>query len=193
MGSILGNGRLRKDWSSVLNFYSISFIRQSIRDRLARDRLLDCPIGLWNRLLLDLRQRGGGRRESGAFLLASAIDPKSIIDYKCFDDLEPDCLKGNVELSGTAFAALWALCRARQLDPVGDVHTHPGADVRQSFTDRSNPLIANRGYVAIIVPHFAGVSVKPQHCGVHRYLGDRSWEQFYGPDARRAFYVGMWS
>ena len=52
---------------------------------------LSLSVWLWSRLLGDLRRRGAGRRESGAFLLGRSDGPRGrITTYLCYDDLDPD-------------------------------------------------------------------------------------------------------
>jgi hypothetical protein len=49
------------------------------------------PIWLWAAVILDLRQRGAGVRESGAFLLGrDDRDPARVTSYICYDDVDPE-------------------------------------------------------------------------------------------------------
>lgn len=72
-----------------------------------------------------------------------------------YDDLDPHALdSGIVDLNGSAFGALWSLCRTTGLSVVADVHTHP----RRAFfsgTDRDNPMIAELGHLALVLPNYA--------------------------------------
>lgn len=48
------------------------------------------PVFLWARLVRQLRRRGGGRRESGAFLLSRQHGTSARVSaFICYDDLDP--------------------------------------------------------------------------------------------------------
>ena len=139
------------------------------------------PERLWERLLGELRQRGGGVRESGAFLLGSLdSDVRIVSTYVLYDDLDSQALsQGFVHLGSQCFTELWKICEARRCTVVADIHTHPfGA--RQSPSDRANPMIALRGHVAIIAPRFASAPVRVSELGVYRYLGKHRWVSING-------------
>jgi len=148
----------------------------------------------WAELISELGRRAGGRRESGAFLLAEqdAARPavRRIVYY---DDLDPASLNGGVSISAGAFGRLWRLCSAEGLRVIADVHTHPGTYVEQSSIDRANPMVAQPGHVAILVPHLAGQRVRPRECGVHVYQGSHQWDSYLGRRAARLLYVGRWA
>lgn len=137
---------------------------------------LICGKQLWTRLLEQLRERGQGERESGAFLCGSMDDgARRISSYALYDDLDPGALEqGLVRLGSGAFTKLWRICEERQCTVVADIHTHPfGA--RQSPSDRANPMIALRGHIAIIVPRYAAEPVRLGELGVYQYLGKHRW------------------
>lgn len=137
--------------------------------------------------------RGRGERESGAFLLARKGDKRRRVHEVIYlDDLDPDCLQGGISMRGSAYTHLWALCRRRSLVVIADVHTHPGKYVAQSVLDKSNPLVARPGHLALIVPNFAAGDVKPKHIGVHQYLGDHHWAAHHGSAAARLLRVTWW-
>lgn len=137
----------------------------------------------WRRLIEELGRRGEGRREAGAFLLASRQRARRVSHIVYFDDLDPACLQGNIQFDGRAFSKLWDLCEANNLTVVADVHTHPAASVRQSSIDRENPMVARAGHIAMIVPHFATRPVRPRQVGLHEYAGDDGWRSWFGRDA----------
>jgi hypothetical protein len=154
---------------------------------------LGCSWRLWRRLLSGLRQRGRGQRESGAFLLGrrDAGGRARIIDFVLYDDLDPHCLdSGIVRFDGRYFSDLWAICDARALTVVADVHTHPGrAD--QSPSDRAHPMIARAGHLALILPNFARDPVKRPQIGIFRYQGAKRWTVIR-TTARPAFFsIGL--
>jgi proteasome lid subunit RPN8/RPN11 len=144
----------------------------------------------WRGLIAELGKRGEGVRESGAFLLVDAEGGERVRALAYFDDLDPYCLTGGISLDGSAYGPLWQLCRERSLRVAADVHTHPTAEVRQSQTDRDNPMIAAVGHLGLIVPHLAGQPCRTEEVGVHEYRGDDGWLSALGPDAAALLYVG---
>jgi proteasome lid subunit RPN8/RPN11 len=147
----------------------------------------------WRRLMRDLAARGHGIRESGAFLLARPDEaPPKVRSWVLFDEIDPDCLNGAVSIRGQAFTRLWAICRERGLRVVADVHTHGGPSVAQSSIDAANPMIAQRGHVALIAPNFARRRPRPQEVGLHIYRGDHEWDAVYGADAAALLRLTWW-
>jgi proteasome lid subunit RPN8/RPN11 len=160
---------------------------------LAPRHELSCSWRLWRRLLKDLRKRGRGARESGAFLLGrkDADGRRRIVDYLLYDDLDPRALDtGIVHLDGRHFGKLWDLCKSRNIVVVADVHTHPGG-AGQSESDRAHPIIARAGHLALIVPNFAGRPVSCRALGIYRYGGGGRWETIPAGQRRRFFHVGF--
>lgn len=171
----------------------ISSPRMTIRALVAPKHRLSCRGRLWRAGLAELRRRGGGRRESGAFLLGRRAGPRRAIErFVYFDDLDPHCLdSGIVVFDGAGFPALWRRCREAGLEVVADVHTHPSVP-RQSTADRTNPMIAQAGHIALIVPNFARRAYRPEALGIYEYAGEHRWRDQGGQDAGRYFYIGMW-
>jgi proteasome lid subunit RPN8/RPN11 len=170
----------------------ISSIRATLRALLAPEHRLSCSKARWAELLQELRRRGRGQHESGAFLLGlKGDDRREVKAVVYYDDLDPHAYDSGVcVLHGDSFAKLWKICRERNLSVVADVHTHPGV-ARQSQSDQTNPMVANVGHVAIIVPNFARAPVVEAALGIYEYSGDYEWENFNGPSRRRYFYVGF--
>ncbi len=168
-------------------------IRASIRERVAPDHRLSCSSRLWRVLLHELARRGGGHRESGAFLLGKRLGGRRVIDgFICYDDLDPHCLdSGIVVFDGAGYGPLWQHCRKAQLEVVADVHTH-GGSARQSAADRDHPMVATPGHVALIVPGFAQRLVDARELGVYEYQGDHRWQSYDVKAAGRFFYIGLW-
>lgn len=131
----------------------------------------------WRKLILDLRRRGEGRRESGAFLLAAPSSTR-VITHICYDDLDPLAHdSGIIVFHGAGYVRLWELCEARQLHVIADVHTHPGNWTGQSHTDATHPMIGIAGHIALIVPFFAQRNAYSlRGVGIHRYRGDHQWQ-----------------
>ena len=111
-------------------------IAATIGRLLAPRHELSCSWLLWARLIARLRDRGRNEtRESGAFLLGfqKFRQPAHIVYY---DDLDPHCLDtGIIRFDGKHFGKLWAICRARDLTIVADIHVHPGGS-GQSASDK---------------------------------------------------------
>jgi len=137
---------------------------------------LQMPHFLWWCLVSDLRRRGRGVRESGAFLLG-VPGSISVSEYVCYDDLDPHCLDtGIIRFDGSGYVPLWKLCTEKGLKVLADVHTHPSGWTGQSGTDIANPMIAQAGHIAIIVPHYARRSrLGTKGANLYLYGGNGRW------------------
>jgi len=82
-------------------------IRATIRGLVAPNHRLSCSSKLWRQGLTELKQRGGGKRESGAFLLGKRNgEQRAITGFTFYDDLDPHCLDtGIVVFDGRATAS----------------------------------------------------------------------------------------
>lgn len=150
-----------------------------------------CDTGVWYAGVLELRRRSAGRRESGAFLLGSKGSTRRIEEFVFYDDIDPNALKtGMVKIDGRRLGALWTHCRKTGHAVVADVHVHPGG-FQQSDSDRANPIIAESGHIAIILPHFAARATSPGGIGVYEYLGSRQWRD-RSFDRSSPLHVGWW-
>jgi hypothetical protein len=151
--------------------------------------------GRWRNLVHELDRRGARRHEAGAFLLGRTSDDgrREVTDAVFYDDLDPGAYDSGVcILHGNAFAKLWAICRDRGLSVMADVHTHPGAGF-QSYSDRTNPMVAREGHIAIILPDFARWPINRARMGIYEYRGEHSWLD-RSPNRAPAFlYTGFWS
>ncbi len=138
---------------------------------------LRCDRTVWRQGVRELRARTGGRIESGAFLLGRERDGiRTISEFLFYDDVDPDCFKhGIVEFNGRLLGKVWAICRAKDLAVVADVHVHPGG-FGQSESDMHNPMIAQTGHFALILPDFARGECLPGTVGVYEYQGERQWK-----------------
>ena len=146
---------------------------------------------LWEEMRAELARRGGGLRESGAFLLADPRNgPRRVRRVAYYDDLDPGSLIGNIRFRAAGYAKLWDICDEEGLRVIGDVHTHPSGRVGQSATDRGNPMIARDGHVAIVMPDYAARPVGARDVGVHEYHGDSGWQSRFGDEAERALRIG---
>ena len=139
-------------------------------------------------MVAELGQRGRGERESGAFLLGDREgDTRTVTRVVYLDDLDPGCLTGGISFNGLAYSKLWDICDAEKKVVIGDIHTHPGSWVEQSGIDAVNPMLAQEGHVALIVPDYATRSIVAEEVGVHRFdgVGWQAWTD--GEAARRLF------
>ena len=143
------------------------------------------PVLLWMRLLTALRRRGGGRSESGAFLLTKA-GASRVSRFICYDDLDPMALaSGIVVFRGASFVPLWNFCQRNGMRVVADAHTHCGDWTGQSEADRTNPMIGLPGHIALIVPHFAQCRWQTlDGVGIFEYLGDHEWRSWPARSSR---------
>jgi len=148
-------------------------------------RLLEFAPGVWAALIEDLRRRGRGVRESGAFLLGrQRAGVRLVTQWLPYEELDPGALNFDyVRLESAAFSRLWDACAARGLEPVADVHTHPFGP-RQSISDREHPMISLPGHVALIVPRFAEGGILPIDVSVNVYLGGGRWESHFEREAQ---------
>jgi proteasome lid subunit RPN8/RPN11 len=170
-------------------------IRATIRALAAPDHRISCSRRLWKHILEELKRRGEQCHEAGAFLLGvQRGGRREVTDTIFYDDLDPNAYEtGACVLYGEAFATLWTLCRERDLTVVGDVHTHPRAAF-QSHQDRTNPMVARTGHIAVIVPNFATAgAVAHSALGIYEYCGEHKWIDLSGYGAERFFYSGLWS
>ena len=152
---------------------------------------LEIGLDLWQETIRELGRRSlGGRRESGVFLLGQGGKGVHVaVSAAYFDDLDPECLVGNIHIRASGFSRLWDLCDAEGLRVVADIHTHPSTSVAQSSIDRANPMIAREGHLALIVPHYGTCPVQAREVGVHEYRGDRGWESWFGAKAERVLRI----
>jgi hypothetical protein len=150
-----------------------------------------CTEEIWNAGVLELQKRTGGRRESGAFLLGSTNKSRRIEEFVFYDDIDPNALKtGIVVIDGRRLGDLWAHCRKTGRTIVADVHVHPGG-FGQSGSDQANPIVAEVGHIAIILPHFAQRTTSPGRIGIYRYLGSRKWRD-QSRERPCPLHVGWW-
>lgn len=149
---------------------------------LQRDPTLAVPLHFWWRLMSQLRRRGTGVRESGAFLLGLKDGGTARVRRLAFyDDIDPGALRtGIVRLSGHAMNAVWDQCAREGVEVLADVHTHPGGS-GQSSSDREHPMVAVRGHVAVIVPNFARQTFDLAGVGHYRYQGAKRWAELPPP------------
>lgn len=159
---------------------------------MAADKQLKIPLFTWAALVKELRRRGQGQRESGAFLLGHVGQVnKQVVRFVCYDDLDPNALKhGVIAFHAQGYSALWELCRRESLEVVADVHTHPTGDVRQSPIDANNPMLAVAGHIGLILPYY-GVTSRwsLSGVGIHVFLGGGKWKSCVAP--QRGCPVGL--
>lgn len=137
---------------------------------------LRIPWLVWWWLINELRRRGGGRRESGAFLLCRN-GRRRVTQFICYDDLDPTALDtGIILFHGEGFVPLWEFCRNQNMRVVADVHTHPTDWTGQSDSDRTHPMISQKGHFSLIVPFLAQRRFQSlSGVGTYEYRGNHRW------------------
>jgi hypothetical protein len=169
----------------------VSFISTLARIAFGPPPELICGGGTWRAGVRELQQRTHGRRESGAFLLGRKGKRRKIEEFVFYDDIDPNALRsGIVEIDGRRLGALWAHCRATGRSVVADVHVHPHGH-GQSASDQANPIIAEIGHIAIILPDFAAGASEPGGIGIHQYLGSQRWQD-RSRERPNPVHVGWW-
>ena len=169
-------------------------IKAIIRAFVAPNHRLRCKRSLWRAVLTELDRRGERCHEAGAFLLGPETNGRREVTQVVFyDDLDPAAYSTGVcVLHAPAFSKLWATCREMKLTVVADIHTHPGRAL-QSGTDRMNPMVAQPGHIAIIVPDYAIAPVHAGALGIYEYRGQHVWFD-RSPRVQWGFlYTGFWS
>lgn len=143
-------------------------------------------------MLSELRRRGGGVREAGGFLLGrrEASGARRITGFIAYDDVDPLALRGIIVFDGSKMDRVWALCREQGLEVVADLHTHPGG-YGQSDIDQANPMLPERGHMAMIIPNFADRDYRPGQIGIYEFEGRGTWRD-HSPQGRRAFRMEIW-
>lgn len=171
-----------------------SSIKATMRGWWAPKYRLTCPSTLWRQIVSELDRRGERWHEAGAFLLGVEKNGRSEVKSAVYyDELDASAYSTGVcVLYGDAFSKLWALCRAEHLTVVADVHTHPDTGF-QSRADKTNPMVARAGHVAIILPDFARWPIQESRMGIYEYQGQHEWINRSPDRARNFFYTGFWS
>lgn len=153
------------------------------------------PLSLWARLVFQLRRRSGGKRESGAFLLAPQNGKRrSVTKFICYDDLDPDAYQsGAIAFHAAGYAALWRYCREHGLQVLADVHAHPCSGVGQSPIDKQNPMVPVVGHTALILPSFARTPWwSLRNADVYEYLGSFEWKTYSPNERSRRIRLILW-
>lgn len=143
----------------------------------------------------ELRRRGHGTRESGAFVLGTrgedGIDRAKTVAF--YNDLDPRCLdNGFIEFHSIGYDRLWERCREHKYHVLADIHTHPG-NSSQSEVDRTHPMLPESGYVAAIIPNYAqGFALQLSGVSVYEYQGNYRWKNWTGTSRRNRFRLTIW-
>jgi hypothetical protein len=143
--------------------------------------LIEITFELWTELVAHLQSQGGGVRESGAFLLGrNTSTTRMVTGFLPYEKLQADALHEDyVLLTAKSFSKLWTVCQEHHVSVVADVHTHRFGP-QQSHSDKSNPMIALAGHIALIVPKFAQGEIQISDIGVHIYRGNHQWTSQFG-------------
>jgi proteasome lid subunit RPN8/RPN11 len=146
-------------------------------------------------MVLELRRRGEGKGESGAFLLGLRQGLSAqVSQYVCYDDLDPQaCQYGAVTFHAEGYAALWQYCREKSVEVLADLHTHPGKSVQQSSIDRRNPMLPVVGHIAAILPNYGYTPWwSLRGVGIYEYLGDLKWRAYGPSESHRPIILRLW-
>jgi proteasome lid subunit RPN8/RPN11 len=152
------------------------------------------PVWIWAALIPDLRKRGKGRGESGAFLLGRQGSSARITTYVCYDDLDPQAYQsGAITFHAVGYSALWRYCKEKKFQVLADVHTHPDRWVGQSSIDQRHPMVPTIGHTAMIVPNFAKTSRwSLDSVGIYEYLGNFQWKTHPPSNRPRRVKLSLW-
>lgn len=98
--------------------------------------------------------------------------------FVCYDELDESALdSGIVMVHAVGFVRLWEICQRKDLRVLADVHTHPTEWIEQSESDRTHPMVAQPGHIALILPNYAKPNRKRlAGAAVYEYLGDHNWK-----------------
>ena len=137
---------------------------------------LKIQLKIWKTLVKELNHRGHGTRETGAFLLGDK-QQRIVTTFICYNDLDPGAFdSGIIIFNGNGFIPLWEYCTKYKVKVLADVHTHPEGWTGQSISDSRNPMVAQRGHIALILPNFATNKKQLLNgVGIHEFLGDGKW------------------
>lgn len=151
---------------------------------------LEFESGVWKSLMLDLKESGRGKNESGAFLLAERKRANRVVcSWLSYDVLSPGSLtRDYVRLEPEAFTRLWSWCQKYDVEVVADVHTHLARPV-QSISDRAHPMIALPCHIALIAPFYAQYKPRPFDCSFNIYHGDNQWTSYFNEQAEKLIIV----
>lgn len=169
-----------------------SLFRTLLRAATGRPPKLVCSPSIWSHSVNELHRRTGGQRESGAFLLGTTKGSiRTVQLFLYYDDVDPTCFAhGIVEFDGRKFGIVWDRCRSANLTVVADIHVHPGG-YGQSGSDRHNPMIAEAGHLALILPNYGAANPRPGGIGIYEYLGSRRWRD-HSRRGEQIVHVGWW-
>jgi hypothetical protein len=150
-----------------------------------------CNAEIWHAGMDELRRRTSGHREAGAFLLGRKGKRRVIEEFVFYDDIDPNSLSsGIIVIDGRCLGALWKHCRETGRHVIADVHVHPGG-FGQSASDKHNPIIAEVGHIAIIIPDFVARAREPGGIGIYEYRGSRSWRD-RSRELPSPVHIGWW-
>ena len=110
--------------------------------------------------------------------MLAKVGSREITSFICYDDLDKAALEsGIVTVHATGFVKLWDRCQRNGLTVVADIHTHPSNWTGQSHSDRTHPMVAIKGHVALILPDFATPNTLPLNgASVYEYKGNHKWK-----------------
>lgn len=127
--------------------------------------------GILNATFAALRGCGGGVRECVAYWLGPQMDLAAVTEV-----IQPAhvATAHHYEIDDTSLTEMLLELRTTKRAVRAQVHTHPGPFVRHSPTDETFALAPSRGFVSLVLPHFAmgPVSLDGSYAAV---IGDDGW------------------
>lgn len=99
------------------------------------------------------------------------LDSQAVVTSLVVPDA--DTSHGDVVTSAAANAEALTAIVGTSLILIGQVHSHPRANVRHSVIDDRDTYAQFPGALSVVVPFFARQGVHLDRCGIHRHIGGR--------------------
>ena len=137
------------------------------------------------------------RLEADVFLVIGHLPIDAVLTTHLRDILLAIEMRGASDVAKRAHQSIgqifrFAIPRGLASRNPAAAHTHP-AEAFQSSSDKANPMVAQAGHIAIIIPNFARSPVQPRHLRIYEYCGQHEWTDRSPSLAPDYFYTGMWS
>lgn len=151
--------------------------------------VVQIPLQLWRLTWEGLKKRSYGDVESLCIWAGKRSQDLGVVSDVMFLDgiVGVEAFPLFHRISREATAEIFAAIRAKGLQLIADVHTHPEHWVGLSETDREHPFEYRVGFVSIVLPHFATSEPAIRSIGMHRYEGNLQWYEL--DDAEKQKYL----
>ncbi len=97
------------------------------------------------------------------------LDSQAVVTSLVVPDA--DTSDGDVVTSAAANAEALTAIVGTPLILIGQVHSHPRANVRHSVIDDRDTYAQFPGALSVVVPYFGRQGVHLERCGIHRHIG----------------------